>query len=161
MKKVLSIFMALIMIFSLAVPCAALEQPSETDWSGFNVSPFDPMNQATPLGVDAPTTSYNLHTNALYSFHGSASWSRLWLGQYLYGCTRYSVYINNKSSEELHFTVRGISAGDKDFYLPGNTDSATYFGSSGLTFKTNSTNTLFCISFEAPSDFEGWVCCAD
>lgn len=161
MKKTFSIFLALIMIFSLAAPCAALEQHGETDWDGFNVSPFDPMNQANPFGVDAPTTSYNLHTNGLYSFHGNAQWSRLWLSKYLYGCTRYSVYINNKSSETLKFTVRGIRGGDQTLYLPGNTDSVTHFGSNGLTFNTNTTGTLFCITFEAPSNFEGWVCCAD
>ena len=164
MKKTLSIIMALVMVFSLAAPCAAVEQSGETDWGGFNISdvcPFERMNQPTPFGVDAPTTSYDLHANALYSFHGNASWSRLWLSKYLYGCTRYSVYINNKSSEKLVFTVRGISGGDQQFTLPGNTDTVAYFGSNGMTFSTNNVKTLFCISFEAPSNFEGWVCCAD
>lgn len=163
MKKTLSVILALAIFFSLAIPCSATTI-SDDDWSGSNVStsnPLEIMNQLVPFGTSPPTTSYNLHTNAVYSFHGNASWSRLWLSKYMYGCLRYGLYINNKSSSTLTFTVRGISGGDREFTLPGNTDTAAYYNTSDTTFSVDSTSTLFCISFEAPSNFEGWVCCAD
>lgn len=161
MKKILTISLVMAMILSLAIPCSA---NTISDWSGINVSPISPfelMNQVIPYGTSAPTTAYNLHQNTQYSFHGTASWSTLWLSQYMFGCMKYGVYINNKSSEPLKFTVRGISGGDKTFTLPGNTDTASYFDFDEMQFAVNTTDTLFCISFKAPSNFEGWVYCAD
>lgn len=160
MKKALSAILALTFVFSLAIPCSA-HTVSGLDWSGSNVSNVDPLDIIVPFGTEAPKDGYNLHTNALYSFSGKASWSTLWLNKNLYGCTKYSVYINNKSSQTLTFTIRGISGGDRTMTLPGNTDTVAYYGDSGMTFNTNSTSTLFCISFNAPSNFEGWVSCAD
>lgn len=159
MRKILSVVLAVATIFCLVVPCSA-STISAPDWSGSNVStvsPFDSLNLASPYGTVAPTDSYNLHTNRQYSFHGTASWSMLWLSKYLYGCTEYGVYINNKSSNNLSITVRGVSGGDKTVVIPANTDTAD----DPLLFTTPSTDTLFCITFDAPSDFEGWVYCAD
>lgn len=73
---------------------------------------------------------------------------------------RYSVYINNNSDKDLTFTVRGISGRDKDFVLPAYRDTLEYFGDNAMTFNVDTRNTLFCITFEAPSNFEGWVSCA-
>lgn len=159
MKKIVSVVLAVATIFCLVVPCSA-STISAPDWSGFNVStvnPFDSLNQASPYGTSAPTTSYNLHTNRQYSFYGKASWSMLWLSKYLYGCTKYGVYINNKSSSNLTITARGVSGGDITKVIPANTDTTD----KPLYFTTPSTDTLFCITFDAPSDFEGWVFCAD
>lgn len=156
MKKIVSVVLAVATIFCFVVPCSA-DTISAPDWSGSNVStvsPFDSLNLASPYGTVAPTDSYNLHTNRQYSFHGTASWSMLWLSKYLYGCTEYGVYINNKSSNKLSITVRGVSGGDKTETISANTDALLYY-------TTPSTGTLFCITFDAPSDFEGWVFCSD
>lgn len=163
MKKTLSVILVLALIFSLAIPCSA-NSISDSSWSGVNVSPispFDLMNQPVPYGVDPPNTTYNLHANTIYSFHGTASWSMLWLSQYMIGCTKYGVYIYNRSSEPLDFTVRGVSGGDQYFTLPGKTATDTYFEFSEMQFDVDTVETLFCITFDAPSDFEGWVYCAD
>lgn len=160
MKKLVSLVVALVMVMSLAYPCAA-EEISGGDWSGCNVSPFSPADRATTFGIEAPTSTYNLHANGIYSFHGIAYRDRLWLNYYMTDCMKYHVYVNNRSSSTLWFTVRGISGGDRDFYLPAYTDTASYFSFDEMTFSVSSTDTLFCMSFEAPSNFEGWVSCGD
>lgn len=76
MKKILSMVLALSILFSFAVPCSA-SAISDNDWDGVNVSPVNPFERPDPFGTSAPDTSYNLHTNGVYSFHGSADWSRL------------------------------------------------------------------------------------
>ena len=164
MKKYLSFMLALTMVFCMTVPYS-VTAVTELDWSGENVSPFDPLdllNQAVPFGTSSPTTTYDLHTNALYSFHGNAISSRLWLNQYMIGCLKYGVSVTNTSSQnKLKFTVRGISGGDQSFTLPPNTSTEEYFGDDAMFFDAASRNTLICISFEAPSAFQGWICCAD
>lgn len=161
MKKMFSYFMALVMVMSLALPCAAEEMTAD-DWSGYNVSPVAPAEQVVPFGTEAPAgPGYNLHANAIYSFGGNASWSQLWLNKNLFGCLKYHVYVNNNSNSTLRFTVRGCSGGDRDFYLPAYTDTATYFSFEDMSFNVDTRDTLFCISFEAPSNFTGTVGCGD
>ena len=159
MKKSLSVILALAILLSLAIPCSAATVSS--DWEGVGVSPVPPMDQPLPFGTEPPDgiPAYNCHTNGAKSFSGSASWSTLWLNQYINGCLRYSVYVNNLSSQTLTFTVLGVSGGDRTLTLPGNTNSNAYYG--GLNFYVDSRNTLFCISFDAPSNFSGYVSCAD
>ena len=158
MKKVISLILALTVIFSLAATCYA--DAAGSDWSGKNVSTVNPMlNRPSLLGTSAPTASYNCHTNGMYSFHGSAQWSTLWLEKYVYGCLKYGVYVDNKSDKPLTFIVRGVSGGDRQYTLPAYTDTAEAVG--GLFFNMATRTTLFCISFNAPSNFAGYVGCAD
>lgn len=158
MRKFLSVMLVLCVIFSFAIPCFA-SPVGGAQWEGFNVSPVSPLDSISPLGVNPPTKGHNCHAEGILPFHGTANWDRLWLNKNIYGCNAYGVYIYNRSDKPLTFIVRGISGGDKRMTLPGKCDTANYFN--GLTFRMPSRNDLFCISFEAPSNFEGWVCCAD
>lgn len=161
MKKVLLFIMAIVMVMSLTIPCTA-DEITGRDWSGYNVStvnPFELVNQSTTRGTSYPTVSHNCDLEGPLSFSGSASYSMLWLNKVVYGCIGYYVYVKNNSSSTLHYTVRGGKFGDKEMTVSPYSDSTTDNNGYTLYFPMNSTQDLFCISFNAPSNFKGSVSC--
>lgn len=162
MKKALSIIMALVLVFSLAAPCAAVEQSSADDWNGTNVStinPYELLKGPVTRGTSYPTVSHNCHLEGNLKFQGNASYSMLWLNKVVYGCMGYYVYVKNNSASTLHYTVRGGRYGDREMEVNPYSNSTADNGGHMLYFPMASYNDLFCISFNAPSNFEGYVSC--
>lgn len=161
MKKVFSLILALVMIASLAIPCAA-EEITENDWTGYNVSttnPFELYYQSIARGTSYPTVSHNCNSEGPLSFSGSASYSMLWLNKVVYGCGGYYIEVKNNSGSPLHYTVRGSSIGDREKTVSPYSTSTLDNNGVPLYFPMSSNQDLFCISFDAPSDFSGSVWC--
>lgn len=161
MKKAFSFILALVMIANLAIPCAA-EEIAEDDWTGHNVStvnPFELYYQAIARGTSYPTVSHNCNSEGPLSFSGSASYSMLWLNKVLCGCGGYYIYVKNNSSSPLHYIVRGSSIGDRAMTVSPYSNSTADNNDHTLYFPMSSNQDLFCISFDAPSNFSGSVWC--
>lgn len=165
MKKVISIFCVMAMVLSMAIPCAATtveENPvvvveESTELLGVeairNMSDHHiVLTENNARGTSSPTTAVNCHAAGLVTFEGDALWSTLWLDNYIWGCSSYKVVVENYHSEPLTFDVRGTTA-DTDYDVEPGLRKSFY----PLNMAT--TDTLFCISFRAPSDFAGWVEC--
>lgn len=151
MKKLFALVLSLVMMLSLAVPCAAAEETAP-DWSGMNVTPVNPMMGLTPYGVNYPTETHYPNTNGPLSFRGNAAYSMLWLNKMLLGCNRYYVWVENMASTTLTITVRRQASGDY---------TQTVAPYDRLPFYiTASPDEIVCMSFNAPSNFSGSVSCA-
>ncbi len=165
MKKFISIFCVIAMALSMAIPCAATtieENPAtiveeSTELLGLetirNMSDHHiVLTENNERGTSSPTTAVNCHASGLVTFEGDALWSTLWLDNYIYGCSSYKVKVENYHSEPLTFDVRGTTA-DTHYTL------ASGFSKYYYPLNMATTDTLFCISFRAPSNFAGWVEC--
>lgn len=162
MRKIIAIVLAIVMTSSLALPCMAAGNTG-SDWSGYNVGTVNPLEiarQSLARGTSYPTVGHNCNVEGPLRFEGTASYSMLWLNKVVYGCTGYYVYVKNNAGSPLHYTVRGSSIGDKEKTVSPYSNSTADNGGYTLYFPMSSSNDLFCISFNAPSNFEGRVYCA-
>lgn len=158
MKKTLTLLLTLLMLLSLALPCAAAEI-AEPDWSGYNVSPVNPMNAPVPYGTEYPSAVHEPDNDGKYYFSGRASYSMLWLNRAIYGCSGYYVHIENHADTTLKCILRGTTLGDLPMTVPPHTDTTTQNGGRKI-FVPAYNEKPFCITFDAPSNFSGYVDCA-
>lgn len=124
------------------------------------VNPLELANQSITRGTSYPTNGHNCDVEGPLPFKGTASYSMLWLNKVVYGCTGYYVYVKNNSGSTLHYTVRGGMYGDREMTVSPYSNSTTDNNGYTLYFPMKSSQDLFCISFNAPSNFEGKVWCA-
>lgn len=160
MKKLVSILLSLALVVSLGIPCAA-DEMNGLDWSGNNVStvnPFELYYSSIARGTSYPTVSHNCH-GAPLEFSGNASYSMLWLNKVVYGCSGYYVYVKNNAGTPLNYIVRGGTYGDRAMTVSPYSDSYTDNGGNPVYIPMSSHDALFCISFDAPSNFRGSVRC--
>lgn len=153
MKKLFALVLSLVMMLSLAVPCAAAEETAP-DWSGMNVTPVNPMMGLTPYGTDYPQERHYPHPGAdgPLSIKGNAAYSMLWLEKMILGCNGYTIYIVNNADTTLTGDIRRETSGDIHFSIaPG--------GSFEKTIDALP-DEIVCMSFDAPSNFRGSLSCA-
>lgn len=157
MKKFMSMLLAVAMMLSIAIPCSATSVDETLDVILTDeqiksmCSAHVELTESMTRGTSAPTEGWNCETQGSLSFSGSASYSTLWLNKLVWGCTYYKVYINNKSSSTLSFVARGCT-NESTYTVPANTAKTFYFPMA-------STSDYFCMSFNAPSNFSGYVSC--
>lgn len=151
MKRLLSIILAITMLFSFAVPCSATTvSPTEDTSNSTNDIIFE-LTESKTRGTSAPTEGWNCESQGKLSFNGSASYSTLWLNKLVYGCLSYTVKITNNSSTTLSFDPRGCVDLSR-CYVPAKSTETFHF-------LMNSTSDYFCITFNAPSNFSGSISC--
>lgn len=152
MKQFLFIFLALVMLLSvMPVSTYAAGNDTVVFSQNHNVSDVCPWERITTYGVNPPTVGWDIRINGAYSFSGTASYSRLYLSKLIYGADHYSVDVTNRSSSrELIMTPHDTTV-LTDVEIPAGETKKD------IRFTMQSGKTYFCLSFAAPSDFEGVV----
>lgn len=155
MKKVFFLFLCVVLIFSLSIPCFAATVDgvsTEEDLSqNYNVSPICPWEQISTYGVNPPTEGWNICTQGAYYFSGQAAYSKLYLSKLLYGPYYYSVTVTNRSS------TGALTVNPQDGIPVAPFTVAANSTVSDRRFIQKDGTTYFCLSFNAPSNFEGFV----
>lgn len=151
MKKNLAFVLSVVLILSLALPCAAAED-GEFKYPCINVSTINPMEQPVPFGVNYPTSTYYPHSSGSLPFSGNAAYSSLWLNKMVLGCNQYVIYIYNVSDNKLKYDICRQYTGD----IYNNTVSPH----SSVSLRINADpNEIVCMRFYAPSNFNGRISC--
>lgn len=159
MKKFMSMLLVIAMMLSIAIPCSAttVAENSDSILTDEEIrgmcGTFVELTESKTRGTSAPTEGWNCETQGSLGFSGSASYSTLWLSKLVWGCTCYKVTITNKSSSTLYFHARGCT-NDGIYEVPANSEKPSVF-----YFPMASASDYFCITFNAPSNFSGYVSC--
>lgn len=150
MKKLFSMLLVVAMMLPLAIPCSAVEAP-DVKQPNLNVSTVNPMDGPALFSEKYPTAKHYMHTDGTLPFSGSASYSMLYLNYMVFDCSTYIIDIYNISSKPLYCTVRRQTSGD----FP-----VTVQAHSSVSIRVSADpSEILCMSFNAPSNFNGRIRC--
>lgn len=148
MKRALSIIvLALFLVTMLPINAFAAENFS----GNRNVTTVCPWENLSTRGTSSPTTAWNVVSQGPFEFQGKASYSRLYLNRLLYGDQYFKATITNRSSTNALVVNPHDSVNLSPYTIPAGTVNHE------KSFMLASGKTYFCLSFEAPSDFQGQV----
>lgn len=149
MKKLVSLVFAIITILNLSIPCLAANVTE--DFTGnYNVSPIAPWENISTRGTSSPTSAWNVLSQGPYEFSGKAAYSRLYLSKLIYGGQHFMAEITNRSYTDDLTVNPHDSIARTPYSIPTRSPDCR-------TFELAPGKQYFCLSFEAPSDFEGSV----
>lgn len=150
MKKLLSMLLVFATVLSLAVPCAAVEVP-EIPQPNVNVSTVNPMDMIALYGEEYPSARHYMHTDGSRTFSGSPKDTMIYLNYMVFDCTTYIIDIYNVASTVLHCTVLRERSGDFPVYVQPH---------SSVSIRVSAhPKEILCMSFNAPSNFNGRIRC--
>lgn len=149
MKKLVSLVFAIITILNLSIPCLAANVTE--DFTGnYNVSPIAPWENISTRGTSSPTSAWNVLSQGPYEFSGKAAYSRLYLSKLIYGGQHFKATITNRSYTDDLTVNPHDSIVLTSYPIPTRSSDCR-------KFELAPGKQYFCLSFEAPSDFEGSV----
>ena len=153
MKKLMALMMALFMLVSVSITAFATENGTEEteDFSqNHNVTDVCPWEQITTYGVNPPTEGWDIFEDGVYEFSGKAAYSTLYLSYLIYGADCYIAEVTNRSyTDELKVVPHDVTP---TATIPVAARDTLY-----EDFMLKAGKTYFCLSFLAPSDFEGTI----
>lgn len=157
MKKVFCFGLAIILIFSMSIVAFAAENGGDftartEDLShNYNVTTICPWEQVSTYGVNPPSEAWHIFDDGVYYFAGTASYSTLYLSKLIWGSNYYIMDVENRSySNQLSVIPHDV--------IPTATITVAPRDSAYQKFMLKEGKTYFCLSFPAPSDFEGSIC---
>lgn len=150
MKNLFSMLLVFATILSLAVPCAAEEAP-EIPQPNVNVSTVNPMDRLALCDENYPKIRHFMHTDGPRPFSGNPKNTMIYLNYMVFDCTTYIIDIYNVASTVLHCTVLRQHSGDFPVYVQPH---------SSVSIRVPADpNEILCMSFNAPSNFNGRIRC--